>query len=127
MSMPNDDNRGRGDGKVALALLERMEPADFSPRQIVATEDVKPVMDLSGLTDEEFEIVRRYEELMEKLQQRAERESHAITAPVDEDLPLLEADIDETEEEEASLPKAIEVPWDPETWSAPKEKEPWEK
>jgi len=56
----------KGDGKLAMAMLERQHSRDYSPRHVVVAEDARADDDLSDLSDEDLETRRRYEEMLDR-------------------------------------------------------------
>lgn len=71
----------KGDGKLAVAMLERQHSDRYSPRQIQTIEDPKPEIDLSDMSDEELATFRAYEAMMEARAKKAVAAGQVLSLP----------------------------------------------
>lgn len=56
----------KGDGKLAMMMLERQHSKDYSPRHVVVAEDNRVDDDLSDLSDADLATKRAYEDMLER-------------------------------------------------------------
>ena len=56
----------KGDGKLAMMMLERQHSKDYSPRHVVVAEDNRDADDLSDLSDADLATKRAYEDMLER-------------------------------------------------------------